>query len=497
MQAPLCTVPISNHRRERRAILLTAAILAGVGLSFAEAGTGVSAINTDSSASHESALAAWWNGKTLTGNWFGVRDTLKDDYGLKLGGKYYGAFFGVVDSQNGSRGFWDQGIEFSGEQNFGKLFNAEALEGLTAFGGARWRDSRQSADPNQFVEASSMFNPSNWISGTQWRLLSAGLQYTTGNDLPVEDAVILRAGWLQPQKEFVDQPLSKLFLNNAINSSKGIGGNIPFSSSFSTWGGTIQVKPVEWHYAKAGLFMSYPSATASSNHGLAFQGFARDTSRNGLFAIGEVGVTPKIGPAELPGRYAFGGYYYEQENTSYFGSDYNGFFGFYWQADQVLFREPTHEPTPVVVKGPSDGKSFAPPGGKSFKEPVIAADPPALNQQGLSTFNLLYVAPKYNNQYSFYFQSGLVYQGLIPTRDDDLTLIAIGYGAYSFNQIQARQDSGVTDQPNYTGVIEGGYRFQINQWAFLQPFVQYIFHPNGTRAIANDTILGFSTGAAF
>jgi len=310
-----------------------------------------------------SALADWWNGKYMTGNWFGVRDTL-EDHGLKLGGKYYGAYFGVVQSQRGQRGFYDQGIEFNGELNFGKLFKADTLKGVKGFGSVRWRDPRLATDPNQFVQGNSMFNPTNWASGTQWRLLSFGLEVGTEDLLPVKDMVIFRGGWLQPQKEFIDQPLSKLFLNNAVNSAKGVGGNIPFSSSFSTWGGTLQVKPIDWYYVKGGLFMAYPSATTSSNHGLAFQGFAQDISLNGLMAMGETGITPKIGASELPGKYAAGAYYWGNQKNSFNGTSQYGQYGFYFQADQMLFRESSAEEAAPMGKGPSDGKSVA--SGKSF-----------------------------------------------------------------------------------------------------------------------------------
>jgi hypothetical protein len=103
-----------------------------------------------------------------------------------------------------------------------------------------------------------MFNPSNWQTGTQFRVTSFGLEIGTENLLPIEDMVTLRAGWLQPQREFIDQSLSKLFLNNAVNSAKGVGGNIPFSSSFSTWSGTLKFNLHETVYLKNGLFMSYP-----------------------------------------------------------------------------------------------------------------------------------------------------------------------------------------------------------------------------------------------
>ena len=437
-------------------------------------------------------LADWWNGKYMTGNWFGFRDTL-GDIGLTFNGKYYGAFFGVVDSQKGARGFWDEGIEFGAEQNFGKLLRVDALNGVKGFGQFRYRDSQLSADPNQFVQGNSMFDPTNWYSGTQFRVLSFGMEIGSGNLLPVKDMVVLRGGWLQPQKEFIDQPLSKLFLNNAVNSAKGVGGNIPFSSSFSTWGGTLQVKPVEWYYLKGGLFMTSPQATASGNHGLAYQGYGPDPSQNGLMAMCETGITPKIGSSELPGKYAVGGYYYGGSKTSFLGTQGYGQYGMYFQADQMLWRKPSPEPAPLA-KGPSDGKTVAT--GKDFQTPV-AAEKPALSNQGLSLFSLVSLAPKYNNLFPFYFQTGLVYTGLIPHRDDDLTMFSIAYGSYSCNNIENLQNKGNPNQPNDTIFLEGGYRIQINKWAFFQPFVQYEIRPAGTTTIANATILGFYTGLTF
>jgi porin len=440
----------------------------------------------------ESALSEWWQGKSMTGNWFGVRDTLADQ-GFKFSGKYEGIFFGVLDSQRGSRGFYDQEIAFAGEVDFAKLLRAEALEGLSGFAGVRWRDPRSNSNPNSFVQASSLFQPSNNQSGTQWRLTTFGLAYTTPELFGIEDFLTVRGGWLQPQKEFIDQPLSKLFINNAVESAKGIGGNIPFSSSFSTWGGTLELKPMKNYYAKAGLFMAYPNATSSSNHGLAFEGYGPNPSLNGLMVMAETGITPKIGPAELPGKYAMGGYYWGNQKNSFNGTYNWGQYGFYWQADQMLFREPAPEEPAPPAKGPSDGKAIAP--GKSFKAPVETKAP--LSKQGLSTFNLISFAPKYNNLYPFYFQSGLVYEGLIPTRDADKLMFSIAYGSYSFENIQALQENGRVNQPNYSIVLEWDYRLQINKWAYFQPFVQYFIQPNGTGAVQNATILGFAYAVAF
>jgi porin len=408
---------------------------------------------------------------------FDIRQKLATE-GVSFNGNYQGAFFGVVDGEKGSRGFWDQQINFGNEINLGKLLKNDNLEGVLAFSSFRYRDSNEESNPNNFVEAQSMFNPSNWQSGTQFRVLAFGAEIGTKGMLPIKDMVVLRGGWLQPQKEFAAQPLSKLFLNNAVNSAKGIGGNIPFSSSFSTWGGTLKVQLHESVYLKNGLFMSFPQATASTNHGLAFQGYGPATNQNGLFYMGETGYTPSIGAYKLPGKYAFGGYFYgtpANKTRSWNGTNDAGQYGFYFQADQMLYREPG-ESLPPQPRG--NGKSDA---------------APKLSKQGLSTFNLLTFAPGYavKNVYPFYFQSGLVYTGLIPHRDEDLTMISLGYGAYQ-GDVSPAVDG-------YTAVIEGGYRFQINGWSYIQPFAQYFSHPNGSgsAAVQNAAVLGFLAGLVF
>ena len=424
----------------------------------------------------ESHTEKWWNGKGLlqgSGNpVFDARKSL-EDRGFSVNGRYNGAFYGILDSQNGSHGLWDQEIVFGSELNFGKMLDVEALEGAKAFGNFRWRDPSPYSNPNQYVEAQSMFNPSHYQSGTQFRINSFGFEFASKNLLPVKDMLVVRGGWLQPQKEFINQPLSKLFLNNAIESAKGVGGNVPFSSSFSTWGGTLEIKPHESVYLKNGLFMSYPEATSSFNHGLAFQGYGLNTDLNGLFYMGELGYTPKIGESKLDGKYAFGGYYYgtpENQTRTWSNNYVDGRYGFYFQADQMLYREES------VLSSTSK---------------KLAMRSRELNKQGLSTFNLITMAPGYarSNNFPFYFQSGLVYTGLIPQRDKDISMIALGYGAY--------QSNVTTPSKSFTSVLEIGYRCQLNGWSYVQPFFQYLMNPAGNDQVTNAAILGFSTGLTF
>jgi porin len=400
-----------------------------------------------------SPIASWWNGRNVTGDWFGARDVLAER-GIRFGGAWRTAYFGVAESQNGSGGFWGQDIVFNSNLDFAKFSGFEALEGLEGFIEGRWRENRPNmGDPNELVDASGMFNPSPWWSGVGWRMVTFGAQYTAPELFGVEEWLVLKGGWLRPQREFIDQPLSKLFLNNAINSSKGIGGNIPFSSSFSTWGGTITTKPVDWQYTKAGLFMAYPGGTSFNNNGLMFQG-SPNSSLNDLFFMIETGFTPEIGEAKLPGKYAFGSYYYGEDNEMFGRSKY----GFYWQADQMLYREP------------SSGEK--------------------LTDQGLHMFSLFTFAPPYNGNYPFYAQGGLVYEGLIPQRDKDELYGGLGVGTYDHNDAD-------NEDRNYTMVLEGGYKFRINGWSFASPYIQYLIQPDGSQEVANATVLGVQVGVTF
>ncbi|MGH8047902.1 MAG: carbohydrate porin, partial [Chthoniobacterales bacterium] len=410
-------------------------------------------------------------------------------------GTFYGITGGGVDAtgrHNVARGAFDEEIVLGLKLDFSKMFNSEALEGLTAYGSVRWRDGY---NPNNFVGASSLFQPSRYQSGVEWREMPFYLTYTTPELFGAKNFLTISGGWQNPYEFFLDSPDSKLFTNNSIGTAKGLGGNIAWGSSYAAWGGFLKVKPTDWYYAMAGLYEAIPNATVYTNHGLDFAGNAEDPNANGLFAVGETGVTPKIGASKLPGKYAVGSYYYGLENTSFFGQDYDAKYGFYFQADQMLFREPA--PEPVLGKGPSDGKSVVT-DGKSFKEPKDVEEVKAkLSDQGLYMINLVTYAPKYDNLYPFFFYTGLIYKGLIPTRDQDQLGVAFSYGNYSYDKIEAEDDAGKFIHQTYEAVVEADYRIQITKFAFIQPFWQYIIRPNGTGLVENANIFGLHMGVNF
>ncbi len=417
------------------------------------------------------AVRARWAGERASGEWFGLRPELKD-HGIDLTGKWLGTFYGVVSGGLEQRGAFDQSLHFDLKLDFARLTGWEVLDGLTANAAVRYRDG---TSVNNYVGASSTFNPSTYQSGKQWRLMPFYLTYTTPELFGVKKFLTLSGGWQDPYEIFAQQPDAKFFRNNAIISSKGISANgVGWSSSYAAWGGYAKVKPSDWFYAQAGLYLAIPGATNTANHGLYLQG-ARPADRNGWFVLAETGVTPRLGRDELPGKYAIGGYYWGIENTTYSGGASDGRYGFYGQADQMVWREPTVEP---------------PPGGKNPIKPVR-------NEQGLRWFSFFNFAPPTNNAMPFYFQSGLIYKGLIPTRDQDQAGVAFALGNYSYDKIQADYRAERTTHQTYEAVAEVDYRVQLNKWAFVQPFLQYLIRPGGTGLVQNATVLGLHFGLEF
>jgi carbohydrate-selective porin OprB len=412
---------------------------------------------------------AWWNGGHGSGEWLGVRPELKD-HGIDLSGKWIGTFYGVVSGGRERHGAFDQSLHFDLKLDFAKLTGWEGLAGLTGTASVRYRDG---SSVNEYVGASSTFNPSTYQSGKQWRLMPFYLTYTTPELFGVKNLLTISGGWQDPYEIFAQQPDSKFFRNNAIISSKGISANgVGWSSSYAAWGGYLKVKPVEWYYAQAGIYLAIPEGTNTANHGLDLQG-ALPANRNGWFILAETGVTPRFGPDELPGKYAMGGYYWGIECESFSGASETGRYGFYWQADQMLWREP--QPSAV------DKKTL----------------PSAPNDQGLRWFSFFNFAPPSDNVMPFYFHTGLVYKGLIPTRDADQAGVAFALGNYSYDKIQDDYRDHRAVHQTYEGVLEADYRIQVNRWAFVQPYVQYVIRPGGTGLVQNATVLGLHFGVEF
>lgn len=457
-------------------------LLLGLGLT----GTPASRAEIPAKSGDASVLEKWWNGKYATGNWFWVRNTL-EDHGLTLGVEWKANILFDVAGGLEQHGGYDDEWKFRATLDFAKLTGWEALEGLSVYSDLRYRGG---AGVNKYTGASSQFVPSTFQGGRLWRFQNVYLTYVTPEMFGVKEFLTLSGGWQNPTDIFIRQPENKFFINNTFTSNRGIGAEgIGWGGSYAAWGGYLKIKPLDWYYLQSGLYMAIPDTNNQNNHGLFFAG-AQPPNRNGLFWLTETGFTPKIGPSKLPGRYAAGFMYWGLENESYFGTPYDQKLLFYWQADQMLYREPSPEAPAPLAKGPSDGKSMA--GAKE----AVTPGKPKLNDQGLYFFSLINFSPKYNNPEPFYFQTGLIYKGLIPSRDQDQLGVAMAYGNYSYYKQLADAADGRPVQ-TYEAVIEFDYRVQVTKWAYVQPVVQYLIRPNGTGLVPNATVIGMQLGVTF
>lgn len=437
----------------------------------------IALVGTTSTTRAENHFSEWWKGPYATGNWLGARDTLVD-HGVTLSGEWKANILWNTDGGAEQRFGYDDEWKFRVLLDASKLTGWETLEGLTLFSDVRYRGG---SGVNKWVGATGNFAPSAYQGGHLWRFQNAYATYVTPEFFGIKHLLTVSGGWQNPTDHFIRQPLNKFFVNNTFSSGRGLSANgIPWGGSYAAWGGYLNVKPVDWYYAQAGLYLAIPQGTATNNHGLAFSGYRINPDLNGLYFLAETGLTPKFGYAQLPGRYAAGFIYWGVGNRSFFGQHYDEKVAVYWQADQMLFREPG-ESILLPGKGASDGNKAA------------ASKP---GEQGLSLFSLVNFAPKFNNNIPFYFQTGLVYKGLIPRRDNDQAGVALAFGDYSPYKQIADENSGKPVQ-TYEGVLEFDYRVQINKWAYFQPSLQYIIRPGATGLLANATVIGIQTGIIF
>jgi porin len=164
----------------------------------------------------------------------------------------------------------------------------------------------------------------------------------------------------------------------------------------------------------------------------------------------------------LPGHYWFGAYYSPWQYAQFGNTEKaTNSYGFYWHADQMVFQE-------------SPGSA-----------------------QGLTLWSAFVLSPQQNiAKLPFQAEGGLVYQGLIPTRDKDMTTFGVVYGQFSDDYAAATEAAG-GGSPDYELVFEWGYKVQLSKFLFVQPNIQYVINPGGAYNIPNALVLGAQCGVTF
>jgi len=288
------------------------------------------------------------------------------------------------------------------------------------------------------------------------------------------DRISIRAGQMGADSEFYVSTQSIIFLNGALSWSPTLFTNTPNGGPaypMSAPGIRLAVTPVDWLSYNGAVFQGNPFAQDVNHHG-----FRWDLSAsNGYFSIHELAfqLNQEPGSRGLPATFKIGGWFDtvpdpNANNTQPWS------YGFYFVADQMLYRVPRSDSLPVT-----DNKGQRP-------TPVSPTD------KGLGAFTHIGLSPQNSSFINFYIDGGLTYKGLIPSRDNDVLGVAVGYGHLKNNP----QDNKGGSNPNYEMGLEAAYQIELATWLSLQPDLQYVIHPSGTNN-ANALVVGARTILSF
>ena len=308
----------------------------------------------------------------------------------------------------------------------------------------------------------------------------------------------LRLGQLTADSEFFISDYGATFINGTFGWPAIMGMNVPNggpSYPLGAPGVRVAISPTDWFTFQSAVFQGDVFPQEVNNVGFRW----RLNQQQGYFWINEAQVRWNHADEAtgLPGQLKVGAWFDSASNIPLANGSGEtwGDSGYYAIVDQMLFRESAPAAsTPVTSKDAkavvptTDGKSTA----KSFKEPVKLEK----SNQGLGWFGRVSFAPQDRNTIGFYFDTGLVYTGLIPGRDDDVAGISLGYADYTNDVAQGLFNEG-SRQVGYEAVIEATYDAQITKWLHVQPDLQYVIRPGGTGDLGNALVLGGRVSVTF
>ena len=114
---------------------------------------------------------------------------------------------------------------------------------------------------------------------------------------------------------------------------------------------------------------------------------------------------------------------------------------------------------------------------------------------GITVFGLASGSPQDRNLINFWYQTGIVFAGLIPNRPDDKFGAIFEYSRYSNSVRNAEGDEiAFTGVPqviqDYEANLEINYLFQIVPGWTLQPVLTYVWHPDGGASAVDALVIG-------
>jgi porin len=122
---------------------------------------------------------------------------------------------------------------------------------------------------------------------------------------------------------------------------------------------------------------------------------------------------------------------------------------------------------------------------------------PARPETGLNAFTTFVLSPDEDKSpIPYFFNGGLIYEGLIPSRPNDKTALGFYSAIFSQSVRSAERAANLPSQTSETD-IELNHQVQINPWLYFRPDVQYVIKPNGLNTIRDALVLGMEIGLTF
>jgi porin len=376
----------------------------------------------------------------VTGDWGGLRDRLKDDgWTFQLREKWEGA-----DLLSGGRHL----AVGAGETRLGAVADLGKLFGLQ---GGKVQITLTDRYGNSLGPSAGVDPLMPYIEvhgrGDIWRLT----QFSYAQDLP--GGFNLKLGRVNPGTDF--DAFSCDFENLSFCGSVpgNLVGDYWYNWPVSVWGARLKWKG-DRAYAEAGAYQVNPDNLA---HGfeLGFSG------GKGVLVPVEVGWTPKLGAAGLPGSYVVGGWWSDvsaPDLRSGRGA-HRGRHGLYLSAGQQFTGQP---------KG-----------------------------KGLSLFVNFTQADRRTSRIDRQFAIGAAYRGLVPGRDKDEIALAFAQTHLSDGAREAaRLSTPASPLAGNEYATELDYRLKAFGGLTLTPNLQYVKNPGG-EAGRHATVLGLKTVLKF
>jgi porin len=445
-------------------------------------------------------LESWLRQDYGTGDWLGARTGLEDK-GVTISGGYTAEVWG------NTTGGLERGAVYTGLLDFGAEFDVEKLigwKGASVSTTWLWLSGRDAS-----VDLVGNFLTISNIAGfNTLRMLELWFQqdfFEREDDaLP---GLSIRVGQITADSEFVISDYGALFTNGTFGWPAFLYTNIPEGGPgypMGTLGVRVGVTPWEWLTVQSAVFQGNVFAQNVNRHGFRWN----LNSDQGYFWINELQVrwNQSRESRALPGQGKFGAWFhtadfedpfYDEDGIPLADEDSSGNplthawnYGFYWILDQMLYREPGKAEA-VASSVTMDGKSVA-----SSKTSTAAEEEEEAVDQGLGWFGRIAFGPQDRNFVGFYVESGLVYTGAIPTRDEDQVGVGFVYaqltdGARRTLELEGSRGVGAEM------LLEVTYQANITKWLYVKPNAQFIINPGGTQDLGNAFVIGARVSVNF